>query len=251
MKQLFFILIVFAWTACKNKAAETTMTPEIKMTSGYSEVNGMKMYYEIYGSGKPLVLIHGGASTIQTSFGRIIPLLPDRQLIGVELQAHGRTEDRSTPITFEQDAKDVAALLKNLNIAKADILGFSNGGTTALQLAISYPELCNKVIAASALLKKDGVLPQFWEFMRNGTFEQMPQPYKDAFLEVTPDSTRLMNMYSQCAQRMINFKEFTDDQIKSIKASVLLINGDKDVATSEHMVAMSKLIPDCQLAIIP
>ncbi len=219
--------------------------------TGYSEVNGIKIYYEIYGSGKPLVLIHGGASTIQTSFGRIIPLLPNRQLIGVELQAHGRTEDRGTPITFEQDADDVAALLKNLNIAKADILGFSNGGTTALQLAISHPELCNKVIAASALLKKDGALPQFWEFMKTGTFEQMPQPYKDAFLEVTPDSAKLMNMYSQCAQRMINFKEFTDDQIESIKTPVLLINGDRDVATLEHMVAMSKLIPDCHLAIIP
>lgn len=254
MKRIIFILITFTSAACtETKTSENriTATPETKMTSGYSEVNGIKMYYEIYGSGEPLVLIHGGASTIQTSFGRIIPLLPNRQLIGVELQAHGRTEDRGTPITFEQDADDVAALLKNLNIAKADILGFSNGGTTALQLAISHPELCNKVIAASALLKKDGALPQFWEFMKNGTFEQMPQPYKDAFLEVTPDSAKLMNMYSQCAQRMINFKEFTDDQIESIKTPVLLINGDRDVATLEHMVAMSKLIPDCHLAIIP
>src|SRR6476469_3530124 len=91
--------------------------------SGYSDVNGLKMYYEIYGQGRPLVLLHGGGSTIETSFGRLIPLLAkQRQLIGVELQAHGHTNDRNTALTFEQDAADVATLLKNLAIAKADFL---------------------------------------------------------------------------------------------------------------------------------
>lgn len=223
-----------------------------KMTHAYSEVNGIKMYYEIYGSGKPLILIHGGGSTIQTTFGRVIPILAThRQLVCVELQAHGRTEDRNTPISFEQDAEDVAQLLKNLKIYKADFFGFSNGGTTTVQLAIRHPDICKRIIAASALLKKSGAPSQFWEFMRHGTFEQMPQQYKDAFLSVTNDSARLMSMFKHCAQRMINFKEFTDEQLKSIKVPVLLVNGDKDVATSEHMVAMSKLIPDCRLAIIP
>ncbi|HRF16008.1 MAG TPA: alpha/beta hydrolase [Bacteroidia bacterium] len=222
------------------------------MANGYSEVNGIKMYYEIYGQGKPLVLIHGGGSTIQTTFGRVIPLFSkDRQLICVELQAHGRTGDRNTPISFEQDADDVAALLKNLNINKADIFGFSNGGNTALQIAIRHPEICNKVVAGSVLLKRDGTFPQFWEFMKNGTFEQMPQQYKEAFIKVTPDSTKLITMYQKCADRVINLKDFSDDQIKSIKAPVLLINGDQDVASAEHMVAMTKLIPNCKLAIIP
>ena len=89
--------------------------------SGYSDVNGLKMYYEIYGTGKPLVLIHGGGSTIATSFGSIIPLLTKhRQPIAVELQAHGHTSDRDTNLTFEQDADDVATLLNNLKIPKAD-----------------------------------------------------------------------------------------------------------------------------------
>src|ERR1700733_14941843 len=96
-------------------------------TRGYSEVNGLKMYYEIHGEGKPLVLIHGGGSTIQTSFGNIIPLLAKhRQIVAVELQAHGRTNDRDTDLTFKQDADDVAAVLNDLKIPKADILGFSN-----------------------------------------------------------------------------------------------------------------------------
>ena len=228
----------------------TTNSPIFK--SGYSEVNGIKMYYELYGQGKPLVLIHGGGSTIQTSFGRIIPLFSkDRQLICVELQAHGRTSDRNSELSFEQDADDVAILLKNLNIKKADILGFSNGGNTALQIAIRHPELCNKIIAASILLKRDGTFPQFWEFMKSGTFEQMPQQYKDAFLKVNPDSTKLMTMYQKCANRMIHFKDVPDEQIKAISAPVLLVNGDTDVATSEHVVTLSKMISNCKLAIIP
>ena len=254
----YIVLTILTLTACNDnktgtKSNMTTVeTTKQTMTSGYSEVNGIKMYYEIYGQGKPLVLIHGGGSTIQTTFGRVIPLFSnDRQLICVELQAHGRTGDRNTPISFEQDSEDVAALLKNLNVHKADIFGFSNGGNTALQVAIRHPEVCNKVVAGSVLLKRNGTFPQFWEFMKNGTFDQMPQQYKDAFIKVNPDSTKLITMYQKCADRVINLKDFTDEQIKSIKAPVLLINGDQDVATAEHIVAMSKLIPNCKLAIIP
>ncbi|WP_026898770.1 alpha/beta fold hydrolase [Daejeonella oryzae] len=229
-----------------------TAIGSLNFKNGYSDVNGIKMYYEIYGQGKPLVLIHGGGSTIQTSFGRIIPLFSkDRQLVCVELQAHGRTGDRNSEISFEQDADDVAALLKNLGIEKADIFGFSNGGNTALQIAIRHPQLCDKIIAASVLLKREGTFPQFWEFMKNGTFEQMPRQYKEAFLELNPDSSKLMTMYQKCASRMIKFKDVPDEQLKSIKSPVLLINGDTDVATTEHVAAMSKLISDCKLAIIP
>lgn len=258
MKHIITIILLslLALASCtKTEKTGTVAIPtndSLTFKSGYSDVNGIKMYYEIYGEGKPLVLIHGGGSTIQTSFGRVIHLFSkDRQLICVELQAHGRTGDRDTELSFEQDADDVAALLKNLNIDKADILGFSNGGNTALQIAIRHPQLCNKIVAASILLKRDGTFPQFWDFMNNGTFDQMPQAYKDAFLKVTPDSTKLMTMYQKCANRMIHFKDFPDAQIISIKAPVLLINGDADVATNEHVVAMSKIIPNCRLAIIP
>lgn len=227
-------------------------TDSLTKKTGYSEVNGILMYYEIYGDGKPLVLLHGGGSTIQTTFGRVLPLFSkDRQLICVELQAHGRTGDRNTGISFEQDADDVAALLKNLNIEKADFFGFSNGGTTALQIAIRHQQLCNRIVAGSVLLKRDGTFPQFWEFMKNGTFDQMPQQYKDAFLEVTPDLVKLHTMYEKCSERMINFSDVPDNLLKSIQSPVLLVNGDADVASSEHIVAMSRLIPNSKLAIIP
>lgn len=220
--------------------------------SHYAEVNGIKMYYEIYGQGKPLVLIHGGGSTIQTTFGRVIPLFSkDRQLICVELQAHGRTEDRQAALSFEQDADDVAALLQQLKVGAADIFGFSNGGMTALQIAIRHPEVCHKVVAGSVVLKRDGAFAGFWDFMKGATFDQMPQAYKDAFLQVNGDSSKLKTMHDKCALRMVNFKDFPDAPLQAIPCPVLLVNGDKDVGTAEHVVAMSKLIPHCQLAIIP
>jgi len=169
----------------------------------------------------------------------------------VELQAHGRTGDRNAPISFEQDADDVVALLKKLNISQSDFFGFSNGGNTAIQIALRHPEICHKIVAGSVLLKRANAFPQFWEFMKNGTFEQMPQHYKDAFLEVTPDQNKLMTMYQKCADRVIGLKDLTDKQLQSIKVPVLLINGDHDVSTTEHIVAIAQLIPGCKLMIIP
>ncbi|MBZ4192534.1 alpha/beta fold hydrolase [Niabella beijingensis] len=220
--------------------------------SGYSDVNGIRMYYELYGTGNPLVLIHGGGSTIQTTFGRVIPLLArHRQLICVELQAHGRTGDRNTGLSFDQDADDVATLLQHLSVKKADLFGFSNGANTALRIAIRHPQLCNRIIAGSFLLKRDGTTPQFWEAMKKATFSQMPQQYKDAFLSVTPDTAKLRNLFQRCADRMNGFRDFSDTEIRSIRAPVLLVNGDRDVAGPGHIITLSKLIPHARIAIIP
>ncbi len=220
--------------------------------SGYSDVNGLKMYYEIYGEGKPLVLIHGGGSTIQTSFGRIIlQLAKNRQVIGVELQAHGRTSDRESELSFEQDADDIAALLKNLNISRADFFGFSNGGTTVLQIAIRHPELVNKIIAASALCKRNGVPAWFWDFMEQAQLKNMPEKLKEAYKQVASDINGLQVMHDKDAKRMINFKDIPDEKIKSIDAPTLIVIGDKDVITPEHAIEMNRLISNSQLAIIP
>ena len=130
----------------------------------YANVNGISMYYEIHGSGSPLILLHGGGSTIYTSFGSILPeLAKTHQVIAIELQAHGHTGDRDAPETFKQDADDVAELLRQLNISKADILGFSNGGQTTLELAIKHPDKVRKIVVASAFYKRDGTPAGFWD----------------------------------------------------------------------------------------
>ncbi len=222
------------------------------LTSGYSEVNGLKMYYEIYGQGKPLVLIHGGGSTIQTNFKLIIPLLgKNRKIIAVELQAHGRTNDRKADLSFEQDADDIAALLKNMNIDKADFFGFSNGGTTTLQIAIRHPEMVDKIILGSTLAKRNGVPAWFWGFMAQAKLENMPEQLKEGYIKVAADSNGLQVMHDRDVKRMLNFKDIPDHLIKSIKAPALIIIGDQDIITPEHAIELHRQISKSELAIIP
>jgi pimeloyl-ACP methyl ester carboxylesterase len=229
------------------------MQESVDFKSGYSEVNGLSMYYEIYGTGKPLVLIHGGGSNIQTTFGNIIPkLAKHRQIIAMDLQAHGRTNDRNADLSFEQDADDVATLSKNLDITKADFLGFSNGGQTTIELALRHPESINKIIIASAFYKLNAVVPQFWDGFNHATLNDMPQVLREAYLKVTNnDEAGLLNMFNRDVQRMKTFKGWTDEQMKLIKAPALVINGSHDISTPEHAVEMYRVIPDSELAIFP
>lgn len=222
-----------------------------QITSAYAPINGINMYYEIHGSGSmPLVLIHGGGSTIESSFGNLLPLLTGK-LIAVELQAHGRTGDRDAPESFQQDADDVAALLKHLHIDKANILGFSNGASTTLQIAIRHPQLVNKIVAVAGIYKKDGFIPGFFEGLQNAKLSDMPAPLQEAYLKVNPDKNGLQNMFNKDVERMQNFKDWADDDLRSIKAPTLLMLGDRDVITPEHTIKMSRLIPGARLVILP
>jgi pimeloyl-ACP methyl ester carboxylesterase len=226
---------------------------EKSITTGYAPVNGLNMYYEIHGDGAmPLVIIHGGGSTIETTFSNLLPIFSAyTKVIAVELQAHGRTSDRDAPESFAQDADDVAGLLKCLKINKANFLGFSNGGSTAMQIAIRHPEMANKMVAISACYKKDGLIPGLFDGLQHATLADMPEALKDAYLKVAPDKNQLQVMFNKDKERMLNFKDWPDDDLKSIKAPTLLIAADHDVITVEHTLEMSKLIPGARLVILP
>jgi len=228
------------------------MKDSIKFKSGYSEVNGIKMYYEIYGAGEPLVLIHGGGSTIQTTFGKIIPVLAKHfTLIAMDLQNHGRTGTRNVKQTFEQDAEDVISLLKNLGISKASVLGFSNGGTTALEIGIRYPEYINKLIIIAGVYKREGLINGFFDGMNHASLSNMPHELKEAFLKVNPDSSALQNMFEKDRDRMISFQDIDEIKIRSIHVPALIISGDTDVVKAEHTFEMFRAIPNSRLAILP
>ncbi|GGH10307.1 alpha/beta fold hydrolase [Pedobacter zeae] len=221
--------------------------------SGYEKVNGINMYYEIYGEGvTPLVLIHGGGSTIQSTFGKLIPFLAkSNQLIAVELQAHGRTSDRDQAESFEQDAKDVTTLLGQLNITKANFLGFSNGGTTTLHIAAHYPAVANKIVVISANYQREGLIEGFYNGFGDATIAHMPEPLKAAFLAVNPDHNALQTMFEKDKQRMLDFTDLSDNDLKGITSDTLLMVGDQDVIRPEHVVKMSGLIANAQLVILP
>lgn len=222
-------------------------------TSGHAPVNGISMYYEIYGEGAiPLVLLHGGGSTIEVTFGQILPIFSKHnRVIAVELQAHGRTSDRNSPESFEQDADDVVALLKYLKVDKANILGFSNGGTTTLQIAIRYPEVVNKIIDVTGAYQREGFLPGFFDGFEGATIDHMPEQLKTAFLKVTPDDDKLLNMFNKDVERMKNFKDIPDESVRGIKAPALIITGSQDVMPVEHAIKLSRMISGAQLAVLP
>lgn len=231
----------------------TTMTNAQTATGQYASINGLKLYYEVHGTGFPLVLIHGGGSTIGTTWGRMLPLLAQtHQVIAVEMQAHGHTADIDRPLSFTQDADDIAALLKQLHIAKADIFGFSNGASTTLEVAIRHPQLVNKIIVASTFYKKTGAQPWFFPMMAKASFDEMPQPFKEAFLEINPGKQdALYAMFKRDVARMQNFPEIKEADIKGIKAPALIICGNQDVNTLEHALEMKQQIEHAQLAIFP
>lgn len=229
------------------------MSAQQNSAGQYATVNGLKIYYEIHGSGQPLVLLHGGGSTIKSNYSRVLPqLAKNHQVIAIELQAHGHTADRDRPLSFEQDADDVAALLKYLQIEKADIMGFSNGGTTSLQVAIRHPQLVHKLVLASTTYKRDGMQPGFFEGMQQATLDHMPPLLKEAYLEARPGDTKgLLVMFNRDVERMLAFKDIPDSAIKTIQCPALVINGGAEVIRTEHALELSRTLPHAQLAILP
>jgi pimeloyl-ACP methyl ester carboxylesterase len=222
--------------------------------SGHAPVNGIDMYYEIHGreDGVPLVLLHGGGSTIEVTFGQVLALFTEnRRVIAIEEQGHGRTSDRDAPVRFETSADDVAALLGHLGVVQADVFGFSNGASIALQLAIRHPARVRKLVFASSMTRRDGAHPQLWEFMEQADFSNMPQPLKDAFLRVNPDERQLRTMHDKDAERMRNFRDVPDGQLRSVRAPTLIVLGDHDIVKPEHAIELTRLIDGARLLILP
>ena len=249
------LVLLFAILAgCTDQNVKTEMeNKKVPSQTGFAPVNGLQMYYEIRGEGIPLVLIHGGGSTIQTTFGKILSMLAEKyKVVAVEIQAHGHTKDRDVAETFEQDADDVAALLNFLKIPKAHIMGFSNGGNTTMQIAIRHPNLVNKLVIISALYKREGMIKGFFDGMKDANLANMPSHLKEAYLAIEGnDSSGLQRMFDRDKTRMLEFKDWKDEDLMLIKAPAMIIVGDKDVVTTEHAVAMSRKISNSELLILP
>lgn len=219
---------------------------------GYEKVNGIQLYYEMYGAGKPLTLIHGGGSSGLFDFEETIKRLRDQfRLIVIDLQNHGRSEHREVPQTFEQDARDVVAILEKLGIKKSSFFGFSNGATTVLKIAHLFPEIAEKIIAASGVTKRSGMIDGFFEGMNHATIDHMPEYLKAHFLKLNPDEKLLQNMFDKNSQRMIHFQDWEDSALASITAPVFFIAGDKDVTTAAHAAEMNRLVSGSRLMILP
>jgi pimeloyl-ACP methyl ester carboxylesterase len=223
---------------------------------GYAPVNGLHLYYEIHGKpakdGVPLVLLHGGGSTIETSFGKLIPLVSKaRQVIAFEQQGHGHTADVDRPFSFDQSAEDAVALLRHLHVAKADFLGYSNGGHIALQIALGHPEVVRSLVLQSAFFSRDGTDPQFWQGFDHAKLDDMPLELRNAYLATAPHPEQLPSFFAKSVQRMRQFQGWTPEQLKTIRPPTLLIVGDRDIVRVEHAAQMQHLLPEARLAVLP
>lgn len=220
--------------------------------SGFKTVNGIALYYEVYGRGPTLVLIHGGAGSIRHDFSELIARLSGSfTLVGVDLQNHGRSEHRDIPETFEQDARDVAALLSALGIGRASFLGFSNGGNTVLQVAHLFPDLPEAIVVASTFYKRSGLPEGFFDGMMLATLDHMPASLRDNFLNLINDEAKLRNMFEKDSQRMRSFIDWDDSVLASIGVPALFIAGDQDMVKPEHTAEMAGLVKDSRLMILP
>ena len=223
--------------------AQTNTTAALK--SGYAPVDGLKMYYEIHGTGEPLILLHGGLSS-SDMFSEIMPQLSKkRQVITVDLQAHGRTADINRPLSFEAMADDVAALIHYFKIEKADVMGYSVGGEVALRTAIQYPEVVRKLVIVSASFRRDGWYPELVAGMTQmsaGSAESMKQtPMYQLYTRVAPKPEDWPVLLTKLGDMFRKDYDWSND-VPAIKAPVLLVFGDADGVRTSHAVQFFELL---------
>jgi pimeloyl-ACP methyl ester carboxylesterase len=230
----------------------------------YAPVNGLEMYYEIHGTGEPLVLLHGAFSAIGTSFGNVLPeLAKTRQVIAFEMQAHGRTADIDRPLSMEQMADDTAAALQYLGIERSDFFGYSTGAGIALQVAIRHPEIVRKLVLASVTYNLSGVHPGLMEGLAEMKPEMMfGSPWHEEYMRIAPRPEDFATLFAKKTQMDREARDLPAETIEAIEAPTLLIIGDSDIVRPEHAVEMFRLLgggvmgdlaglPNSQLAILP
>jgi pimeloyl-ACP methyl ester carboxylesterase len=257
-----FLALAFAATP----PADAAKNPK----TGYADVNGLKMYYEIRGRGDPLILLHGGVMASEGFGPNLEALAKTRQVIAVHLQGHGNTRDIDRPFRFEQLADDVAALAAQLKLAQVDVLGWSFGGGTAIQLAIRHPKLVRKLVVVGQAMTRDGWYPEV-----NEVFPKMakdPKPYAST-IEQTPTPGSLRKLYPHVDwmtlfRKMGELESLDFDwskDVRALKMPVMLVFADADAVSTAHIAEFYKALgggvrdagldgskrPKSRLAIIP
>ena len=257
LKSILLIAIMFA--AFQSNAQQTKPS-----NSGYAPVNGIKAYYEVYGEGTPIVLLHGAFMTIDMNWGQLIPeLSKTRKVIAIELQGHGHTQFSDRKLSYATLAKDVEGVMDYLKIDSADVTGYSMGGAVAYQFAVQSPKRLRKLVIISATYKSSGWLPEVTNAFKSFKPEFFSNtPMKTAYDAVAPDKTKWTSFLEQMfAFAQMPF-DFGDANIAKISAPVLIISGDNDGLDKIELAKTYKLLgggvsadmqpmPKSHVAIVP
>jgi pimeloyl-ACP methyl ester carboxylesterase len=246
-----------------DQAREVNLTPSTEVHTGNIPIDDLNMYYEIQGDGRPLVLLHGAYMTIEL-MGPIVPeLAKTRRVIAPELQGHGRTADVDRPLTYEQMADDIAALLRALDVDDADVFGYSMGGGVALQLAVRHPEVIHKLVVASASFSSDAMHPAALEMFPSITPELFAgSPIEQAYLRTAPNPDDFPRLVEKLTKLDTTPFAWPHEDIAGIAAPTLIVLGDSDGVRLEHAVELFRLLgggvmgdlqglPKSQLAVLP
>lgn len=268
---LLLMVVIIVW-ACQPQQKETAATASKDTTasesikpaeSGYADVNGLKMYYEVYGTGKPIVLLHGSFMNIPLNWSDIIPLFAkDRKVIVAEMQGHGRTKDISREFSYEGMADDVSGLLKHLKIDSADILGYSMGGGVAFQFAVRHPEQLRRLVVLSGTYAHDGWWPDVEAMFATMNADMFKgSPIQKQYDSLGNDPARFPEFVKKVMS--IDLKPYDwSKEVKNIKAPIFMAVGDADGVRYEHALELFRAkgggkmgdihgMPASRLAIIP
>jgi len=233
-------------------------------STGYAPVNGLQMWYELHGEGRPLVLLHGNLSTIGVDFGGMLPALAEgHRVVGVEQQAHGHTADIDRPLSIRLWAEDTAALLGHLGIDQADLFGFSTGSAVAMQLALDHPELVGKLVLASFSYRLDGLHPGLMDNIGQLQPEHLAgTPFEQDYARVAPNPGDWPKLIEKIKKMDQDLPQWTADDIRNLAAPTMLVIGDSDIVRPEHSVELFGLLgggvagdmaglPRSRLAVLP
>jgi pimeloyl-ACP methyl ester carboxylesterase len=229
----------------------------------YAPANDLSMYYEVHGEGPPLILLHGAYLTADTMRPLVPGLAETRQVIVPEMQGHGRTADVDRPITYEQMADDTAALARHLELEQADVVGYSMGGGTALQVAIRHPALVRRLVVASAGFSYDGMSAEALALFPSITPEMFAgSPRETEYVRLAPNPEDFPTLVAKLKTLHTTDFAWPEEDIRGIAAPTLVVLGDSDGIRLEHAVEMFKLrgggvmgdlagLPESQLAVLP
>ena len=224
---------------------KTDWTTDVKGSGQYAEVNGIRLYYETHGVGRPLILLHGGLGSGEM-FGPVLPQLSQRhQVVAVDLQGHGRTADIDRPIDVRLMADDIAALIDHLGLASPDVVGYSLGGGVALLTAARYPAKVHRLVAVSANIRTDAIYPEMRaqqsqvtaaaaEFMKETPMYQLYQ-------RVAPRPEDFSRLLEKIGESMSKGYDFTEE-VRRLQVPTLIVAADADMAPPSHYVEVFKLL---------
>jgi pimeloyl-ACP methyl ester carboxylesterase len=223
----------------------TEWTAESAGSGQYADVNGINLYYETYGAGRPMILLHGGLGSGEM-FGPILPTLADHhQVIVVDLQGHGRTADINRPLDIRLMADDIAALIDHLGLQRPDVVGYSLGGGVAFHVAVKHPEKVGRLVSASANIRRDAIYPEMLqqqgqvsaaaaEFMKDTPMYQLYQ-------RVAPRPEDFPRLLDKIGEAMAKDFDFTEE-IRGLQVPTLVIAADADMAPPSHYVEVFNLL---------